>query len=81
MTLEERRKLFILKSGFFYRIAIFLKITDTYFIKRTLDNYRVERDLNPYNPLSYIVLLIFAPMAIIKYGYKNLEFKKCFKYR
>lgn len=61
-----------------------IEITDSKVWNNNNDyNYRL-RELNPYNPLSYLVLVILLPISIIINGLENIDISdipKLFKYR
>lgn len=41
--------------------------------KRPLGNYYTYTKLNPYNPLTYIYLIIAIPIAIWQSGYNDMR--------
>lgn len=68
-----------------YHIAKFLYIFQFKFIKEPL-GWRVKRRFNPYNPLSYIIILLTMLWAIVYVVLEALEeiffeLGKVFKYK
>ena len=89
MTIEEFKKNKINSISPLFKLCYFLyisdiKVTDKNVWKDNNDfNYRV-REVNPYNPLSYILLLFFLPIALLINGFNRDSFediKKLFIYR
>lgn len=89
MTPQEYKKKIIKSSPGIFKLCYNLyisdiKVTDSNVWKNNNDyNYRI-RELNPFNPLSYLVLIILVPTAILIDGLSNFDFSdapKLFKYR
>jgi hypothetical protein len=60
-----------------------IKVGDRNAWKNNNDYYYSIREINPYNPLSYIVALLFIPVALIIRGFNKETFKdikRLFKY-
>ncbi len=54
------------------KLLILLKVIET---KKIMDPFKIthtKKRLNPYNPLSYIVLLITFVVGIIMFGFVGL---------
>lgn len=81
MTPEEYKKQVIKSSPGIFRLCYNLyisdvKVTDSNVWKNNNDyNYKI-RELNPINPLSYLVLIILIPTAILLDGLTNFEFSE-----
>jgi hypothetical protein len=89
MTPKEYRTKLINTYPRLLKICLFLGISDLEIIdndvwKNNSDyNYRI-REVNPYNPLSWILLLFFLPVGLLINGFNRESFddiKKLFKYR
>ena len=89
MTPEEYKKSVIKGIGTpIAPILVFLGITnikvgDRNTWKNNNDYYYSIREINPYNPLSYIVSVFFIPVALLIRGFNKETFKdikRLFKY-
>ena len=89
MTPEEYRDWVFNTKPLIVKICYYLYITDVMVTDSKVwnnnndYNYKV-RELNPYNPLSYLVLSVLFPIAVIMNGFENIEVSdipKLFKYR
>ncbi len=89
MTPQEYRGKLIKTYPKLFRVCLFLRISDLEIIdnnvwKNNNDyNYRI-REINPYNPLSYIILIFLVPIGLLLSGFNKQSFKeikKLFKYR
>ena len=60
-----------------------IKVGDRNSWKNNNDYYYSIREINPYNPLSYIVATLFIPVALLIRGFNKETFKdikRLFKY-
>jgi hypothetical protein len=89
MTPQEYREILIKTYPKLLQICLFLGISDLEIIDKNVwknnndYNYKL-REVNPYNPLSWILLLFFLPVALLINGFNKESFedvKKLFKYR
>ncbi len=89
MTIEEFKKNKINSMFPLIKICYFLYITDIEVTDKKVWNnnndfsYRI-REVNPYNPLSYILLLFLLPIAVFIIGVNSElvdNVKKLFIYR
>jgi hypothetical protein len=87
MTPREFRKKLIKTYPLILRICLFLKISNLEIIDRNAwknnndYEYRIQ-EINPLNPLSYILLLFFLPIGLLINGFNKQSFqdiKKLFK--
>ena len=87
LTIKEFRKKTINTYPLLFRVCIFLRIskitvTDTNIWKNNSDfKYKIQ-EINPYNPLSYILLIVLLPIALLINGFNKENFndiKKIFK--
>ena len=84
MTEKEFKMRRIKAMGIIVVILYYLWVLNIKVKKSRLGGYAYTiRELNPYNPLSYVLLPIFLLFGIVLYGvidtFKNVE--KSFKYR
>lgn len=81
MTPQEYKKSVIKGTGSTIApILVFLGITnikvgDRNTWKNNNDYYYSIREINPYNPLSYIVATFFIPVALLIRGFNKETFK------
>lgn len=89
MTPQEYREKLINTFPKLLQICLFLGISNLEIIDKDVwknnndYNYRL-REINPYNPLSWIFLLFVLPVALLINGFNKESFqdvKKLFKYR
>lgn len=89
MTPQEYREKLIKTYPRLLKICLFLGISDLEIIDNNVwkdnndYNYRL-REVNPYNPLSWILLLFFLPVALLINGFNRESFddvKQLFVYR
>ena len=89
MTPQEYRKKVLTIYAPLLRLALFLHISDIKIMDKNVwksndDYYHKIREINPYNPLSYILLLLFLPIVLLINGFNRDSFadiKKLFIYR
>jgi hypothetical protein len=87
ITAQEFRNITIKTYPYIFRILILfrvssIQITDRDIWKNNNDYEYKIREINPYNPLSYIVLLLVVPIGLIVNGFNKESFndiKKLFK--
>jgi hypothetical protein len=88
MTQQEFRNKLIKTYPRLLSICLFLGISDLEITDKNVwgnnndYSYRI-RQVNPYNPLSWILLLFFLPVALLINGFNRDSFedvKKLFKY-
>jgi len=89
MTPQQFKEKLIKTHSPLLKICYFLGITNLEIIDNNVwktnndYNYKI-REINPYNPLSYLVLLAFLPFALLFNGFNKDSFnsiKKMFIYR
>jgi hypothetical protein len=89
MTIEEFKKKKINSISPVFKLFYFLYISDIQVTDKKVWNnnndfgYRT-REVNPYNPLSYILLLFLLPIAFMINGVNRetfIDIKKLFIYR
>ena len=85
---EEFLRNVIKKESLIIRIFLFLHITNFKVIDKRVwnnnnDYYVSIRQLNPYNPLAWIVFIVLLPLSVLQYGVVNhtkKDFKRIFRY-
>ena len=87
MTPREFREKTIKTSPTIFKICLFLRISSIEIIDKDIwknnNDYEYKiREINPYNPLSYLLLLFFIPIGLVINGFNKKSFediKKLFK--
>lgn len=87
LTPKEYRKKLIKTYPTIFKVCLFLRISNLEIIDRNIwknnqdYEYRI-REINPCNPLSYILLLVVIPIGLLLNGFNKESFqdiKKLFK--
>ena len=88
-SIIEYRKEELKTYNWFLRLLVFLRISnvkviDTKAWNTNSDYFFKIRELNPYNPISYIIFILLIVCKITFYGLKSVKKKEIadlFKYR